>query len=587
VGDIRSGSRPGADAKAVETGEGPPDFDELLALLVGRERARLDALQARLDDPDLRRRDIGEVLPETLLQHALDPELARALAPGVERAITTSVRQNPAPLADALFPVMGPAIRKAVAAALSGMVESLNRTLELSVSWRSVRWRLEAFRSGKPFAEVVLLHTLLYRVEQVFLIERSSGLLLQHVHAGHDAVRDAGMVSGMLTAIRDFVGDSFRVTNQEGLEALKVGELSVWIEQGPRAVIAAVIRGEAPRALRERLQQALETIHLEFSDALDHFSGDAAVFEGSRPLLESFLQTEYRASERGSRRRTWLLAAVIVAGLAIWLGFTFRDRARWRAYVDALAREPGLVVLSSGRSGGRFILSGLRDPLARDPAELLRASRVPPEDVSARWEPHQAAHPTLAAARAAQVLRPPPGVTLTVRDGVLLVDGSPPVSWLAEASRLTPLIAGVTRLDDAPVAEAVTAALERLHALAPLFVKGQTTLAPGQQDVVREMAARAVDLQMLAAIAGRRYRLEVIGHTDADGAPAANEPLSMARAEVVSAALAAARGERLEVVSRGAGSRSPIVESPREADKQRNRRVTVQVTPAATGNAQP
>ncbi len=581
MGETRTGPVPGADAESIEPRERPDGFDELQALLIGRERAHLSALQARLDDPDLRRRDIGEVLPETLLQHALDPELARALAPGVERAITASVRQNPAPLADALFPVMGPAIRKAVAAALSGMIESLNRAIELSVSWRSILWRLEALRSGKPFAEVVLLHTVLYRIEQVFLIERSSGLLLQHVHAGppgNNEVRDVDMVSGMLTAIRDFVQDSFRVTTQEGLEALKVGELSVWIEQGPRAVIAAVIRGEAPRAFRERLQAALETLHLELSDALERFAGDAAPFDAARPVLESCLHTEYRAGEARPKRRAWILGTAVVAGLAIWLGFSLRDRARWRAYLDALANEPGLVVLSSGRSGGRFTLSGLRDPLARDPAEVLRASRVPPTNVVAQWAPHQAAHPQLAAARARHVLRPPSGVTLNVRDGLLLVNGTVSPGWLAEASRLTPLIAGIDRVDPASLDTAANATIARLQALTPLFVKGQSQLAPGQQDVVGAMLASATDLHTIAALADRRYRIEVVGHADADGAPEANEPLSRARAERVGAALAAAHGDRVEIVSRGVGSRDPVIESPRETDKQRNRRVSVRVT---------
>ena len=92
-----------------------------------------------------------------------DPELARALAPPVEKAITASVRRDPKPLADAIFPIIGPAIRKAVAASLAAMVESMNRTLEHSVSWRAIRWRLEARRTGRTFGEVVLLHTLLYR----------------------------------------------------------------------------------------------------------------------------------------------------------------------------------------------------------------------------------------------------------------------------------------------------------------------------------------------------------------------------------------------------------------------------------------
>src|SRR5262245_50811213 len=172
----------------------------------------------------------------------------RALTPPVERAITASVRKNPGPLADALFPVMGPAIRKAVNAALAGMVDGLNRTLEHSLSWRSLAWRVEALRTGRSFGEVMLAHTLVYRVEQLFLIESTSGLLLQHLAPGTDGVRDADMVSGMLTAIRDFVKDSFGVAGDDALEGLKVGELSIWIEQGPRAVLAGVVRGVAPRS---------------------------------------------------------------------------------------------------------------------------------------------------------------------------------------------------------------------------------------------------------------------------------------------------------------------------------------------------
>ena len=204
-------------------------FGELRTLLVGEERDQLASILARLDDHAARRKEIGDVLPGVLVEHASDPRFTRALTPPVEKAITASVRNNPAPLADALFPVMGPAIRKAVAAALSAMVDGLNRTLEHSLSWRSLVWRFEAMRTGRSFGEVMLLHTLVFRVEQVFLIDRTSGLLLQHVTDGPGEVRDADMVSGMLTAIRDFVKDSFSVADADSLEGLKVGDLSVWI----------------------------------------------------------------------------------------------------------------------------------------------------------------------------------------------------------------------------------------------------------------------------------------------------------------------------------------------------------------------
>ncbi len=317
MSDARPGPDRGATAPPIaDPGEGDDHvhlpgladggYAQLRQLLLGRELDQLSAIVERLDDPDIRRREIGEVLPHVLLEHTSDPRFTHALTPPVERAITASVRKNPAPLADALFPVIGPAIRKAVSAALSGMVEALNRTLEHSLSWRSLTWRVEAMRSGKSFGEVMLLHTLVYRVEQVFLIQRGSGLLLQHVTEGSGEVADVDMVSGMLTAIRDFVGDSFRVADADSLEALKVGELSIWIEQGPKAVIAAVLRGTAPRSYRTTLQAAIERIHLEFADEFDDFKGDAAAFEGARPTLDACIHTEYLANARPGRRSIWV-----------------------------------------------------------------------------------------------------------------------------------------------------------------------------------------------------------------------------------------------------------------------------------------
>ena len=557
-------------------------FVALRSLIVGREREQLDLILARLDDHEARRRDVGEVLPAVLLEHAADPRFTHALTPPVERAITASVRSNPGPLADALFPVMGPAIRKAVAAALSGMVEGLNRTLEHSLSWRSLVWRVEALRSGKSFGEVMLLHTLVYRVEQVFLIEPASGILLQHVAEGPGEVKDADMVSGMLTAIREFVKDSFRVTDGEGLEALRVGELSIWIEQGPSAIIAAVLRGNAPRSYRTTLQTALERIHLEFADEFDHFRGDTAPFDAARPLLESCVHVEYQARAKRGHRPLWIAAALGALIVLAWFGMSVRANRRWNHYLDTLRAEPGIVVVSAGRRSGRYAVSGLRDPLARDPASLLADASLTPADVDARWEFYHASATAIAATRARQVLQPPAGVTLTLNDGVLTPEGTAPAAWLADAARLAPLIPGVSRFDaSAAVDAAIRSAIDRLQAFSPLFVKGQALLAPGQDDVLRQLVSTAGELARAAAATSRRYRLDVIGHTDADGAPQANLPLSRARAAVVRAAIAPVAADAIAIVDAGVGSDDPAVRSDREADKQRNRRVTVRVTPVS------
>ena len=106
-------------------------------------------------------------------------------------------QKNPQPLADAIFPIMGPAIRKAISTALSGMVQNFNQTLTHSMSAQGLSWRWEALRTGRSFSEVVLVRTLLFRVEQVFLIHKETGLLLCQVSAPNAAMQDADMVSGM------------------------------------------------------------------------------------------------------------------------------------------------------------------------------------------------------------------------------------------------------------------------------------------------------------------------------------------------------------------------------------------------------
>ena len=407
----------------------PDPLGELRRLLFVAEEAQVSRIQERLDDPEIHAEDVSRVLPEAMvLRAAKDDALTQVLQPTVEEAIVTSVRRNPQVLVDALFPVMGPAIRKAISSALASMVESFSETLEHSFSVQGVRWRIEAWRTGKPLAEVILLRTLVYRVEQVFLIHRESGLLLQHVSATAAGVQDADMVSGMLTAIRDFVHDSFGGKEGDSLDTFQVGERSVWIEQGPHATLAAVIRGTAPRELRTVLTEAIELIHLEQADALQKFAGDATPFERSRPILEACLKAQrQQKAERvpGERRRRAvrvLRAAlgVLVVGLALWAFFAARRNRRWEAYLGRLASEPGVVVTAEGRSGGKYFVAGLRDPLAADPVAMLDGSGFSRGDVESDWKPYQALTPELIAARARYLLEAPDTVKLAARDGALV-----------------------------------------------------------------------------------------------------------------------------------------------------------------------
>ncbi len=216
------------------------ELSELRDLLFGAERRQLDELRRRLDTAELTPEELAEKLPQAIVQRsARDRQLGIALAPTVENAIRESVRRNPREIATAIFPVLGPAIRKAIAETMSGLVNTINRAIEHSLSPQGIRWRIESWRTGVPFAQIVMRHALVYRVEQVFLVHAQTGLLLAHVPDG--SLGDADLISSMLTAIGDFVNDSFESKKTGELRAFAAGDLTVLVEPGPQANIAAVV----------------------------------------------------------------------------------------------------------------------------------------------------------------------------------------------------------------------------------------------------------------------------------------------------------------------------------------------------------
>ena len=334
-----------------------------------------------------------------------DVKLRRALQPLLEEALQLSVQSHPRMLAEALFPIFGKAIRKAIASELDAMLQSLSQTLEQSFSWRSLHWRWESWRSGRSYAEIVVLRSLLYRVEQVFLIHRQSGLLLQHLAAPSPGgvTKDPEMVSGMLTAIQDFVRDSVSGAESENLEAIRMGDVGVVLAYGPDAILAGFVRGVAPRALSRVFQDALDSIEQKKAEDLRAFSGDTSEFDSCRPRLQACLVGQAGPEERagGSWTARALLFGIplllVLAAAGWWIYAAALDR-RGKEFAQRLESEPGIVLTHAERDGSKLFISGLRDPLSHDPASLLPPG-LPLNQVQFHWEEYHSLYPALAARR--------------------------------------------------------------------------------------------------------------------------------------------------------------------------------------------
>ena len=577
------------ESSGPDGGSAEPELDKLRRLILAVERERLDDLEHRLDDPDVRAEEVSLVLPESVARAARDGNrLSLALAPAVEDALTISITKNRRTLAEALAPAMGPAIRRAIAEALRAVVDSFNQVLQHSVSARALRWRVEAWRTGRPFAEVVLSHSLVFKVEQVFLVHRQSGVLLQHAAAVGTETQDGDLVSGMLTAIQDFVRDSFSVGAEEGVDTMRVGNLSVLVEQGEEAYLAAVVRGIPPVSLRNVLRDALESIHLEMGEVFETFAGDPAPFEDVRPHLEGCLQMQVAGK---GERRYWL-APAIVSGvvallLAVWLALGWHASRRWNAYLERLEAAPGIVVVSEDGGVWRSSVTGLRDPHAADPIAMLGEHGLRADRVASRWETFISQDPVTVLARARALLEAPGSVRLALVDGVLSASGSAPHRWIVDAGERAIGLPGVVRFDTAGLTDEGLAALEparrRLEEVTLRFDVGAAELPPREDAALDQAAAALADLARIGTEVGIDVRVDIIGHTDGTGSEGTNVQLSRARAEWVLSALEAHDVRGLTLAILGVGASRPLRSEATAEDRAINRSVTFQV---ATGPTQ-
>lgn len=544
------------------------DYQRLKELLLGDERAELDRQRERLAelarDAEHDRAGLPRELPRLLREAQRGDgrdKLVDALSAPVASALGTAVREQRQTIVDALFPIIGPAIRKAIVEALRDFSDGFNRALESSLTPRGLKWRFEAWRTGVPYAQVVLKNTLSFRLDHLFLIERDSGLVIARESAPEVADLDADAISGMLTAIGDFVRDSVGGDAPGSLASATVGEHLLWVVEGPRANLAVFLRGVPPAQLRLVLQERLEQIHALLPEA----PADGAVtLPGLREALDLDRLRHAAALDPHAppkKTRPWplvLVALAIGGALAWWLVNDWLWARHLHDAEKALRAWPGVHVDGiDGSRRGAVVVRGLIDPLAESPRAALAQLLPPDTSLAFEWRGYVSTDPALVARRARQLLAPPEGVRIAFAGGRLALRGVAPAAWVAAARERAAWIPGVAVLDlDAlHAAEDPSAAQEAeldavgeaLRELKVEFVRETEAADPAPLEAMRAQALRALEL---AAMLGYDVRFTCHGYNDAPGGDVLNRALRERRAEWLCAELAR-RGVPADRLSRG------------------------------------
>lgn len=573
----------------------PPavELHRLRELLFSQELSDLEDLKHRITNHEAHAQEVSEIVAEAILiRTTQDEKLNMVLAPTVEQILKSSLRHNPEEIADELFPIMGPAIRRSIAESFRSMLQSFHKSLEMSFSIKGLRWRLQALRTGRPFSEIVLLNTLVYRVEEIFLIHTKTGLVLEHLVNEGVQTQDADLISGMLTALQDFVADCFARGDSSELESMQMGDRKIFVIRLGQAYIACVVQGDPPLKLMEELRATLDLILVECAKDLTDFNGDAEPFKKVRRHLAPYLITSFADEGKEVPLPVKILPFALVAALLLAFAVTKLKQSYWHDAIGQLEMQPGIVITKVETSlFGKWKIFMLQDILAEDPKKVLIEHGFPEGRLEVESKPYLSLDRQMVRERVMQAILPPPGVDMTFDENqILYLKGHADMGWILATREKALAIAGVKDVNTKDLTDPRTDKLRELvnkvEGLEIHFPVDNATPLAEDQGKLEQAVDTLVEIEKLADEMGLAVNLIIYGHADATGKERHNYELSQGRAKTL-AAMLYARGSSIPIATYGMGADHATRVEGRAVSDQKSRKIELRIRLAQSGTAMP
>ncbi len=125
-------------------------------------------------------------------------------------------------------------------------------------------------------------------IEEVFLVYRD-GVLISHLSRTLLREKDEDVLSGMLTAVQEFVREAFQYGEHRDLHQMDFGDYRILIERGKYVFLAIVYSGRESVSIHKKIRADIARIEQEFGPALENWDGDMEQVMGARDLIRETL----------------------------------------------------------------------------------------------------------------------------------------------------------------------------------------------------------------------------------------------------------------------------------------------------------
>ena len=241
--------------------------DELLMkklkeILLREDRVALQELQESIEDPFL----LSEkVLP--IIEQRLDffkQHFPKEFKVAVEQIVDKKLAESQDEILNVIYPVLGKMIRKYITHQFQMLRDNIDQQVRSAFSTKGLLGRIRAAIFGIDNTDVILSNLDQLIIEEVYVIQRDSGLLMGAASAQETVDRD--VIAGMLTAIKSFVEDAFK-REREDLEMIEYGNYKIFIQNFHSYYVAVALSGSLSTADRDELSsRLLDFAEKELSD---------------------------------------------------------------------------------------------------------------------------------------------------------------------------------------------------------------------------------------------------------------------------------------------------------------------------------
>ncbi|GAA6170981.1 hypothetical protein NBRC116592_06510 [Colwellia sp. KU-HH00111] len=533
-----------------------PQIAQVRTLILGKDSQHVTASIEKQA-----RNMVADVLTEALHdRQKRDRSVNKVLRPIIEDAVQQSVTHSSERLVSSLYPLVGSLVRKSVSAFLTNFMEKTNQLLENSLTIKGLTWRIKARQAGVSFAQYAASQIFIYRVEHVFLIHRETGLLLNSVNLDKHDNSDAELISSMLSAINDFVGDSFS-TNQDGLkeqlQSVSTDNFNLLIKAGPSALVVAAVIGQPPQQVKDQLQQTLEDIHSLYFEELNHFDGNNLIFENTSTLLEQCLLAEQKtlATHKKKPWFAWLLLLFVII-FSTYQTLHWFENSQLAEKIMQIDLQPGIVVKQLKVTNNNVMLDIMRDPDAIAIENWLETTHLSNRKLNITERHYYSLAPELIVARAKKILTQYPKVSSRWDKNTLTLSGALPLSELEQLiNQLSSSgFSGSKNLNTEQLqttsSEPITHTkafkrqlfndlIGRISAIQLDFTIASEEITAKMQLTLQRLYQQLQQLDQVAKALNISFGLVIIGTSDSSGNKSANQQLSMKRANNAAQALQA------------------------------------------------